>query len=53
MTLVGEQAVEADDYDPASSSTELIMPVPAGAATDDLVRVRVNGAESLDDARFP
>ena len=26
MTLVGEQAVEADDYDPASSSTELIMP---------------------------
>jgi len=53
MTLVGEHPVEQDDYDQSSSSIELIMPVPAGATSGDLVRVRVNGAESLDDARFP
>jgi Pvc16 N-terminal domain len=53
MTLVGERAVDQSDYDPASTSIELHMPIPVGATTDDLVRVRVNGAESLDDARFP
>ena len=53
MTLVGDQTVEQDAYTAASTSTELLMPVPAGATTGDLVRVRVNGAESLDDAGFP
>jgi hypothetical protein len=53
MTMVGEQVVESGGYDPASTSTRLVMPVPPGAASGDLVRVRVNGAESLDDARFP
>jgi hypothetical protein len=53
MTMVGEQVVESGGYDAASTSTRLVMPVPPGAASDDLVRVRVNGAESLDDARFP
>jgi len=53
MTLVGEDEVPAEAYDPASSASELRMPLPADAAGGDPVRVRVNGAESLDDARLP
>ncbi|HEX4719384.1 MAG TPA: DUF4255 domain-containing protein [Thermoleophilaceae bacterium] len=53
MTIVGDQTVEQKAYTTASTSSELLMPVPAGATSGDLVRVRVNGAESLDDARFP
>lgn len=52
MTLIGEHTVDETDYT-SSSSTEVQMPLPAGATTDDLVRVRVNGAESLDDMRLP
>jgi hypothetical protein len=52
MTLVGEHTVDEADYT-SSSPTEVQMPLPAGATTDDLVRVRVNGAESLDDMRLP
>jgi hypothetical protein len=53
MTLVGEHQVPEDDYAASSTATELRMPLPAGATSGDLVRVRVNGAESLDDARLP
>jgi hypothetical protein len=53
-TLVGAQSVDRKDYDSANSdSSKLQMPLPDGAASGDLVRVRVNGAESLDDVRLP
>jgi hypothetical protein len=53
LTLVGDRAVPADEYDPASTARELRMPLPDGAAGGESVRVRVNGAESLDEARLP
>jgi hypothetical protein len=52
MTLIGEHTVDEADYT-SSSLTELRMALPAGATTGDFVRVRVNGAESLDDVRVP
>lgn len=53
VTLVGTRAVPAEDYEPGSNARELRLPLPDGAVGGDPVRVRVNGAESLDDARVP
>jgi hypothetical protein len=53
LVLVGEHTVPEADYAASSTPTKLELPLPAGTTTGDLVRVRVNGAESLDDARLP
>ncbi len=49
LTLVGDEAVPSDDYEP-KTSTEIAFSIPAGLGSGDhAVRVRVNGAESIDE----
>lgn len=48
LTLVGEEAVHAKDYT-TKTSTEIAFTIPASLDSGDYaVRVRVNGAESID-----
>jgi hypothetical protein len=52
-TLVGSASVPRADYEAGSSDTILTLPLPAGAQTGELIRVRVNGAESFDEVTVP
>jgi hypothetical protein len=52
MTIVGTTAVPSSDYAGAPSATAIDVPVPPGAVQGDHVRVRVNGAETLEDVRL-
>jgi Pvc16 N-terminal domain len=53
MILVGTKAVPSSDYTGVVSPDRFDVPIPAGAQAGDRVRVRVNGAESLDDMKVP
>lgn len=49
QTILGDVIIEADDYSTASP-TSISFPLPALAPGTYAVRVRVNGAESIDGA---
>jgi hypothetical protein len=52
MTLVGDAVIAAEDYT-VTSSTEISFALPSGLTPGEyLVRVRVNGAESVDNVRI-
>jgi Pvc16 N-terminal domain len=53
MTLVGTKAVPSSDYTGGPGPERFDVPIPSGAQVGDPVRVRVNGAESIDDMSVP
>lgn len=52
-TLVGSISVPESDYVAGSTDTVLTLSLPPGAQSGELIRVRVNGAESLDEVTVP
>lgn len=48
QTIIGDEIIESDDYTSASP-TSISFPLPALDPDTYAVRVRVNGAESIDD----
>jgi Pvc16 N-terminal domain len=53
MSLVGPFVVHASSYAVGATPTKIVFPVPAGAVSGSRIRVRVNGAESLEEVRLP
>jgi hypothetical protein len=48
QTIVGDQVIPAKDYSPTPTSTQITFTLPALSTGVYPVRVRVNGAESID-----
>ena len=52
-TLVGRRSVPSSAYEAGSDATRITFARPAAAVAGEIVRVRVNGAESLDPVTLP